>query len=48
MSTNKTVENDGDVLTFLEGVENSTRKADALRMLEMMTRGRSFRRQSQY
>ncbi len=48
MSTSKTVENDGDVLDFQENIENPTQKADVLKLLEMMTRGRGFRRQSQY
>ena len=35
---NKTQENDGDVVAFLESVEHPTRKADAFRVLEMMSR----------
>ena len=36
--TNKTQENDGDVVAFLKSVEHPTRKADAFRVLEMMKR----------
>ena len=35
---NKTQENDGDVVAFLESVENPVRRADANVILEMMTR----------
>jgi len=35
---NKTQENDGDVVTFLESVEHPTRKADAFSVLNMMSR----------
>ncbi len=38
MSTNKTIQNDGDVMTFINGIQSPTRKADALAVLDMMAR----------
>ena len=38
MSDVKTKPNDGDVLDFLNGVENDKRREDSLTMLEFMTR----------
>lgn len=36
MAKNKTIENDGDVLDFLNSVENEQRKTDALHVLKIM------------